>query len=132
MTLAVLLFVPMSQPLATTYQVSAGSYIAVQAPFTAVKGTGVLDQAKSAAHSSWVVIVLTHMHCRVRMSKSVCACCCVPAGQKMLPPKFRLLDRDGIAAVGDYILPGDIYLNIQRPTNTRDPIQPNMPDSFYR
>lgn len=57
---------------------------------------------------------------------------CMHAGQKTLPPKFRLLDRDGIAAVGDYILPGDIYLNMQRPTNTRDPIQPNMPDTFYK
>lgn len=48
-------------------------------------------------------------------------------------PRFRLLDRDGIACVGDYILPGDVYINMQRPSNTRDPLPAaNMPDSFYR
>jgi len=47
--------------------------------------------------------------------------------------RFRLLDRDGIASVGDFILPGDVYVNLQRPTNTRDPIPTsNPPDSFYR
>jgi DNA-directed RNA polymerase III subunit RPC2 len=39
-------------------------------------------------------------------------------GQKTLPTKYRLLDRDGLAAVGDYIAPGDVYINLQRPTNT--------------
>jgi hypothetical protein len=27
--------------------------------------------------------------------------------------KHRLLDRDGIANVGEYILPGDVYINLQ-------------------
>ncbi|PNH03044.1 Flavin-containing monooxygenase FMO GS-OX-like 4, partial [Tetrabaena socialis] len=31
-------------------------------------------------------------------------------GQKTVAPRFRLLDRDGIACVGDYILPGDVVL----------------------
>ncbi|GFR49601.1 hypothetical protein Agub_g11671, partial [Astrephomene gubernaculifera] len=54
-------------------------------------------------------------------------------GQKAVAPRFRLLDRDGIASVGDYILPGDVYINMQRPSNTRDPLPAaNMPDSFYR
>mmetsp|Transcript_10383 Transcript_10383/g.31241 ORF Transcript_10383/g.31241 Transcript_10383/m.31241 type:complete len:1166 (-) Transcript_10383:34-3531(-) len=54
-------------------------------------------------------------------------------GQKVLPAKFRLLDRDGIANVGDFINPGDIYLNMQRPLNTRDPVlSTNQPDSFFR
>ncbi|KAG2492788.1 hypothetical protein HYH03_008949 [Edaphochlamys debaryana] len=54
-------------------------------------------------------------------------------GQKTVAPRFRLLDRDGIACVGDYILPGDVYINMQRPSNTRDPLPAaNMPDSFYR
>ncbi|PNW76230.1 hypothetical protein CHLRE_12g542800v5 [Chlamydomonas reinhardtii] len=54
-------------------------------------------------------------------------------GQKAVAPRFRLLDRDGIACVGDYILPGDVYINMQRPSNTRDPLPAaNMPDAFYR
>jgi len=54
-------------------------------------------------------------------------------GQKAPPARYRLLDRDGLAAVGDYIAPGDVYINLQRPTNTRDPVQStNMPDSFYK
>jgi hypothetical protein len=36
----------------------------------------------------------------------------VPPGQK-LPPRLRLLERDGIASVGEYILPGDVYINVQ-------------------
>jgi hypothetical protein len=38
-----------------------------------------------------------------------------------LPPlcRFHLLDRDGLASVGSYINPGDVYVNLQRPTNTR-------------
>ena len=42
--------------------------------------------------------------------------------------------KDGIAAVGERISPGDVYVNKQSPGNTRDPL-PNpqaMPDSFYR
>lgn len=48
--------------------------------------------------------------------------------------RFRLLDRDGIASVGDYILPGDVYINLQRPTNTRDPVVSGavQHDSLYR
>ncbi|KXZ53350.1 hypothetical protein GPECTOR_7g1245 [Gonium pectorale] len=54
-------------------------------------------------------------------------------GQKAVAPRFRLLDRDGIACVGDYILPGDVYINMQRPSNTRDPLPAaNMPDTFYK
>ena len=48
--------------------------------------------------------------------------------------RHRLLDKDGIAAVGGKILPGDVYVNKQSPSNTRDPL-PNpqaMPDEFYR
>jgi DNA-directed RNA polymerase III subunit RPC2 len=48
--------------------------------------------------------------------------------------RHRLLDKDGIAAVGEKIVPGDVYVNKQSPGNTRDPL-PNpqaMPDSFYR
>jgi len=48
--------------------------------------------------------------------------------------KFKLLDKDGIACVGEVIQPGDIYINKQSPINTRDPISnpSNMPDSFFR
>eukprot|EP00271_Cylindrocystis_brebissonii_P011391 TRINITY_DN2883_c0_g1_i3.p1 TRINITY_DN2883_c0_g1~~TRINITY_DN2883_c0_g1_i3.p1 ORF type:complete len:1136 (+),score=226.28 TRINITY_DN2883_c0_g1_i3:22-3408(+) len=48
--------------------------------------------------------------------------------------RCQLLDFDGIAAVGEMIRPGDIYVNKQTPLNTRDPIaNPQaMPDSFYR
>ena len=48
--------------------------------------------------------------------------------------RHRLLDRDGIASVGTLINPGDVYVNKQSPSNTRDPL-PNphaMPDTFYR
>ena len=55
------------------------------------------------------------------------------SGQKAVAPRFRLLDRDGIASVGDYVMPGDVYVNMQRPTNTRDPVLgTHLPDSFYR
>ena len=80
---------------------------------------------------------------------------CTLLGQKAVAPRFRLLDRDGIANVGDYVLPGDVYINMQvcgqhipssyspsnsyiciqrqRPTNTRDPVLgTNLPDNFYR
>ncbi|MEW5318770.1 MAG: hypothetical protein WDW38_009963 [Sanguina aurantia] len=56
-------------------------------------------------------------------------------GGKGVPPRFRLLDKDGIAGVGEFIMPGDIYVNLQKPTNTRDPIPGaanNLPDSFFR
>lgn len=56
-----------------------------------------------------------------------------PAGQKTPAPRFRLLDPDGVARVGDFILPGDVYINVQRPTNTRDPVPPGpLPDSMFR
>lgn len=48
--------------------------------------------------------------------------------------RHRLLDKDGIAAVGERISPGDVYVNKQSPSNTRDPL-PNpqaMPDAFFR
>ena len=48
--------------------------------------------------------------------------------------RHRLLDGDGIASVGERIRPGDVYVNKQSPSNTRDPL-PNpqaMPDSFFR
>lgn len=34
----------------------------------------------------------------------------------------QLLDSDGISAVGEAIRPGDIYVNKQSPSNTRDPV----------
>ena len=48
--------------------------------------------------------------------------------------RHRLLDKDGIAAVGERITPGDVYVNKQSPSNTRDPLaNPQaMPDSFFR
>ena len=36
-----------------------------------------------------------------------------PLGNAAPPPRLRLLDRDGIASVGDYIMPGDVYMNMQ-------------------
>ncbi|GAX73919.1 hypothetical protein CEUSTIGMA_g1369.t1 [Chlamydomonas eustigma] len=54
-------------------------------------------------------------------------------GQKTVAPRFRLLDKDGIASVGDFILPGDVYINVQRPTNTLNPVlSTTLPDSLYR
>ena len=42
--------------------------------------------------------------------------------------KYKLLDKDGIANVGEVIQPGDIYINRQSPINTRDPIaNPGVP-----
>jgi DNA-directed RNA polymerase III subunit RPC2 len=55
----------------------------------------------------------------------------VPKGRD----RFAILDSDGLAAPGEFIKPGDVYLNIQRPTNTRDPPPGghlHLPDSFYR
>jgi len=48
--------------------------------------------------------------------------------------KFKLLDKDGIACVGEVIQPGDVYINKQSPINTRDPVANpnNTPDSMYR
>jgi len=36
--------------------------------------------------------------------------------------RFKVLDRDGLASPGEFIRPGDVYINMQRPTNTRDPL----------
>lgn len=58
-----------------------------------------------------------------------------PLGPDRKPAgRFRLLDKDGIAAPGQSLQPTDIYINKQMPTNTRDPITnpQSMPDSFYR
>jgi DNA-directed RNA polymerase beta subunit len=46
-------------------------------------------------------------------------------------PDVQLQDQDGIAAVGEMIRPGDIYVNKQSPIDTRNTvIYPNaMPDS---
>ena len=49
--------------------------------------------------------------------------------------RHQLLDQDGIAGVGEMIRPGDVYVNKQSPTNTRDPVSAaphQMPDSFFR
>ena len=54
--------------------------------------------------------------------------------QKGPTSRHKLLDGDGIASVGERIEPGDVYVNKQSPSNTRDPL-PNpqaMPDSFFR
>eukprot|EP00898_Chlorokybus_atmophyticus_P001524 jgi/Chlat1/2372/Chrsp17S02643 len=55
-------------------------------------------------------------------------------GRNASAGRFHLLDRDGIAAVGELIRPGDVYVNKQIPSNTRDPISnpAAMPDSFYK
>ena len=48
----------------------------------------------------------------------------VPPNKAMAGPggKHRLLDKDGIAAPGERIMPSDIYVNKQSPSNTRDPL----------
>jgi len=56
------------------------------------------------------------------------------SAQKGPTGRHKLLDGDGIASVGERIEPGDVYVNKQSPSNTRDPL-PNpqaMPDSFFR
>ncbi|PSC73428.1 DNA-directed RNA polymerase III subunit RPC2 [Micractinium conductrix] len=51
-----------------------------------------------------------------------------------VPGKFRLLDRDGIAAAGEVLSQGEVLVNKQVPTNTRDQVTnpAAMPDAFYR
>lgn len=49
-----------------------------------------------------------------------------------VPDRFRVLDSDGLASPGEFIRPGDVYINMQRPTNTRDPLPPNHDDAMYR
>lgn len=48
--------------------------------------------------------------------------------------RHQILDSDGIAAVGEKVSPGDIYINKQSPANTRDPVADpgNMPDAAFR
>ena len=41
---------------------------------------------------------------------------------KPLPERLRVLDADGLARPGESIRPGDVYVNLQRPLNTRDPV----------
>ena len=55
-------------------------------------------------------------------------------GQTQGTGRWKCLDRDGLACVGEKIYPGDVYINKQMPSNTRDPY-PNpgsLPDGFYR
>ncbi|CAI5930828.1 unnamed protein product [Closterium sp. NIES-64] len=62
----------------------------------------------------------------------------VPAGKggagMVVQPRCQLQDHDGIAAPGEFIRPGDIYVNKQSPSNTRDAILNPMalPDTFYK
>ena len=57
---------------------------------------------------------------------------CAFPGDK-LTDRMRILDQDGITAVGEYIRPGDVYINMHRPSNIRDPIlSATVPDNFYR
>jgi DNA-directed RNA polymerase III subunit RPC2 len=54
-----------------------------------------------------------------------------PAGPLGATQKFALLDHDGIAAAGELIRPGDVYVNKQSPKNTREmdvPNPQNLPD----
>ena len=54
--------------------------------------------------------------------------------QKPGTGKERLLQADGLCAVGETITSGDIYINKQSPLNTKDPV-PNpqaMPDSMFK
>ena len=48
--------------------------------------------------------------------------------------RMRVLDRDGIVAVGESLRNGDIYVNKESPSNTRDPVPgPGPPpDEFFR
>jgi DNA-directed RNA polymerase III subunit RPC2 len=52
-------------------------------------------------------------------------------GGVQVAPRHQIQDRDGIAAVGEMIRPGDIYINKQSPINTRDNVMnpQAMPDS---
>ncbi|KAK9824521.1 hypothetical protein WJX72_011068 [[Myrmecia] bisecta] len=57
-----------------------------------------------------------------------------PPGQARAAGRLKLLDRDGIAAVGESITPNDIYINKQSPLNTRDavPVPSSLPDAAYK
>lgn len=46
--------------------------------------------------------------------------------------RFSVLDVDGLASPGEFVRPGDVYLNIQRPVNTRDPVLPTAGEQAFR
>lgn len=69
-----------------------------------------------------------------RTSDRIIAPSAGPGGKGTVAARCQLLDSDGIAAPGEMIRPGDIYVNKQSPSNTRD-VFPNpaaMPDVFYK
>lgn len=54
-----------------------------------------------------------------------------PGGPLGASQRYALLDADGIAAAGEMIRPGDVYVNKQSPKNTREmdvPNPANLPD----
>jgi DNA-directed RNA polymerase III subunit RPC2 len=55
----------------------------------------------------------------------------VPPSKRGQKTKYDILDEDGIASPGSPISAGDIYINKQTPTNTRDAVSnvDNLPDS---
>ncbi|GAQ79190.1 DNA-directed RNA polymerase III subunit 2 [Klebsormidium nitens] len=58
-----------------------------------------------------------------------------PGGSLGASQRYALLDADGIAAAGEMIRPGDVYVNKQSPKNTREmdvPNPANLPDSFFK
>ncbi|DBB06715.1 hypothetical protein WJX77_001955 [Trebouxia sp. C0004] len=60
----------------------------------------------------------------------------VPPGQKRGNGKFKLLDSDGLCAVGESIENGDYYINKISPTNTKDLFPMGhggvLPDNMYK
>ena len=48
-----------------------------------------------------------------------------PPGEARAPGRLRLLEADGIAAVGEVVRAGDVFLNKQVPSNTRDFVPPS-------
>jgi len=76
-------------------------------------------QTPAEMHKPTETHTQTDTHTSTRIHHELFACATIAcAGQKTPPARYRLLDRDGLAAVGDYISPGDVYINLQRPTNT--------------
>eukprot|EP00210_Caulerpa_lentillifera_P008427 g8039.t1 len=57
-----------------------------------------------------------------------------PGENKPSNPRFRLLESDGLPAVGEKIQSGDIYINKFLPKNTRDslPNPQTLPESAYK
>ena len=43
-----------------------------------------------------------------------------------------MLDADGLARPGESIRPGDVYVNLQRPLNTRDAVPLSRSDAAFR